>query len=74
MVEGQLTCSVTINKNSLTTLVRKCSPTSPQCAAVITEKIVEFIAKDMRPLSVVDGHGNRSTVSNLVTRYLLAHM
>ena len=40
-------------------------PTSPQHAAVITEKIVEFIAKDMRPLSVVDGDGFKQLINFL---------
>ena len=40
-------------------------PTSPQCAAVITERIVEFIAKDMCPLSVVDGNSFKQLINCL---------
>ena len=39
---------------SLENMFQKCSP---QRAAAITDKIAEFIAKDLRPLSVVDGNG-----------------
>ena len=62
-------CLSTKKQTSLTTLVRKCSPTSPQRAAVITEKIVEFIAKDMRPLSVVDGDGFKQLINCLEPGY-----
>ena len=35
----------------------------------MTEKIAEFIAKDMRPLSVVDGHGFKQLINSLGPGY-----
>ena len=47
---------------SLRTMLQKCTP---ERSAAITNKIVGFIAKDLRPLSIVDGVGFHEMVSCL---------
>ena len=53
-------------QTSLASIFRKCSP---QRAAAITDRIVEFVARDLRPLSVVDGDGFKQLVNYLEPGY-----
>ena len=47
-------------------MFRKCSP---QCAADITDRIAEFVARNLRPLSVVDSAGFKQLVNYLEPGY-----
>ena len=51
---------------TLTTMVRKCSP---ERAATITKLIAEFVARDLRPLSVVSGDGFRQLLNTIEPGY-----
>ena len=53
-------------QTSLTSVLRACSP---QRAAAITDRIAEFVARDLRPLSIVDGAGFRQLVNYLEPGY-----
>lgn len=50
----------------LKTMLQKCTL---EKSAAITDKIVGFIAKDLRPLSIVDGVGFQEIVSCLEPKY-----
>ena len=56
----------TCKQTTLTTVFRKCSP---QCAADITDRIAEFVARNLRPLSVVDSAGFKQLVNYLEPGY-----
>ena len=58
-------CSM-CKQTTLTTAFRKCSP---QRAADITDRIAEFVASDLRPLSIVDGAGFKQLVNYLEPGY-----
>ena len=53
-------------QTALTTAFQKCSP---QRAADITDKIAEFVARDLHPLSVVDSAGFKQLVNYLKPGY-----
>ena len=53
-------------QTSLATTFWKCSP---QLAAAITDRIGEFVARDLRQLSVVDGNGFKQLMNYLEPGY-----
>ena len=60
------TIGLSSKQTSLATTFRKYSP---QHTAAITNRIAEFMARDLRPLSVVDGDGFKQLVNYLEPGY-----